>query len=206
VLRFRTADPLTYAADWLRPTEDRDPAGYARRLDAWLAHYRAHGMNQLSAGAVILRRRAASANWLRADTMPGGEHVGDCGAQIERVFTAEDFLQTVPDDRALLDGGFRLHEDHVAEQRLALREGRWAVQSLTLRPSQGIVFTGNVDAQVLRLLQSCDGQRPLRETVAELAQSLETDFAATASVCADVVRKLLRAGLLEPSARAVAAS
>lgn len=203
LLRFKKAGPLTYAADWLRPTEGSDPAAYGQRLDEWLAYYRQHEMHRISAGAVILRRRTAKANWLRCDTMPGGEQRGDSGGQIERVFAAEDFLETVPDDRALLEARFRLHPDHLVEHQLAVREGRWTSQAMTLRPTGGIMFHANVDAHVMRLLADCDGRRPLRETVAELAKNLEADEAATVAVCAEVVRKLLHAGLLESVARAV---
>jgi hypothetical protein len=198
LLRFKTASPLTYAADWLRPTEGGDAAAYGQRLDEWLAYYRQHQMNRISAGAVILRRRAANANWLCCETMPGGEHRGDCGEQIERVFAAEDFLQTVPDDRALLEARFRLHPDHLVEHQLAVREGRWTVQVMTLRPTSGIMFHANVDAHVMRLLAGCDGQQPLRNTITDMAKSVDVDYPAMASVCADVVRKLLRAGMLLP--------
>ena len=130
--------------------------------------------------------------------MPGGEHRGDCGEQIERFFAAEDFLQTVPDDRALLEARFRLHPDHLVEHQLAVREGRWTVQVMTLRPTSGIMFHANVDAHVMRLLAGCDGQQPLRNTITDMAKSVDVDYPAMASVCADVVRKLLRAGMLLP--------
>jgi len=198
LLRFKTADPLTYAADWLRPTERADPAAYGRRLDEWLAYYRQEQMPCLSAGAVILRRRAAGPNWWRCDSLPGGEHQGDCSEQIQRVFAAEDFLQAARDERRLLEARFRLHPDHLVEQQLALRPEGWTVRAMTLRPTRGILFHANVDAHVLRLLTACDGQRPLREAVAGLAKTLETDYPATAAVCAEVLRNLLQMGLLEP--------
>lgn len=106
ILRFTTKDPLVYAADWLRPTEGRIPGQYAAHLDKWMRYYDEMGIRRISAGVVILRRHGARENWVRCDTVSAVKHVGDCGAQIERVFACEELLQGLEDDRLLLEQRF----------------------------------------------------------------------------------------------------
>ena len=199
ILRFSTADPLTYAAEWLCPTEAYNAGRHAEHLDDWMRYYRELGIQWISAGAVILRRREATRNWVRCDTVPGGQHIGDCGEQIERVFACEDLLQRLGDDRLLLDQRLVFHAAHCLQDRMAVRGGAWAIQSRTLEPTRGLIFSGEVDAHIMQLLAGCDGSRPLRELVAKITEDLHEDFVAVAGPCLAVVKKLMRAGMLTPA-------
>jgi len=199
ILRFTTKDSLTYAADWLSPTEAYDASRHAEHLEEWMRYYQQMGIQWISAGAVILRRRDTPRNWVRCDTVPGGNHVGDCGDQIERVFASEDLLQRLGNGHLLLDQRLVFHAAHCLENRAAVREGVWTVQSRTLQPARGLIFSGEVDVHVMQLLAGCDGNRPLRELVAKITEDLHEDFAAVAAPCLAVVKKLMRAGMLTPA-------
>lgn len=196
ILRFETADPLTYAANWLRPTEGRDPDRYGRLLDEWLQYYVQMGIGFVSAGAVILRRRSARSNWVRADPVPTGQRVGSCGEQIERIFAVEDLLQGIENEQELLDQSLVLVHDHQMEHALQAENGGWTVKSAYLKLTQGFEFTGEVDRLTSAMLAGCDGRHTLRELATDLARGLGVDFEAIAPTCVGVVRKLMKSGFL----------
>lgn len=197
IVRFDTEDPLTYAATWLRPTEGHDPDRYGTLLDEWLAYYRRAGIEAISAGAAVLRRRSGRANWLATETIPRGQtgH-GGCGAQIERIFAGHDLLNGLDDPAALLNYPLVLCPKHRLEHQLQAENANWSVRSALLKQSEGFEFTGNVDRLMSTLLAGCDGRRLLRDRVAELAAGVGLQFGELAPACVGVLRRLLETGFL----------
>jgi hypothetical protein len=196
LLCFKTADPLTYAADWLKTGEGRDSPDYGRYLDEWMAYYEKMGIRQISAGAMFMRRRSAPANWSRTDTIEKGRTVGECGRQVERIFAAEDLLRSLDDDRKLLEHRLVFDKHHLLEHQLTVENGRWLVQVERLHTDRGISFSGNVDMHIARLLAGCDGRQTLRQLIKAVADQTQTDPETLTGACLAVVRKLMRAGFL----------
>lgn len=195
VLRGATQDALTYAAVWNR---GHDTAAYADALDRWQAYFRELGVAAIGMGAIILRRRAAGPNWVRFDDMP--DKVAEpCGEQIERIFRSEDRLQGFGDDARLLDRAFAAAEDHRVRQTLAPRGSEYVVEQAEVELRGGLAFRGTVDAYGLYLLRRCDGRRPLREVVAELARMGGADPDELAAAVTGVVRRLVSLGFLVPA-------
>jgi SAM-dependent methyltransferase len=197
VISRGTLDPLTYAAGWNRNT---DAAGYDDALERWTSYCDELGIASVGLGALILRRRTPSAtakNWIRSDVahMP----TGSCGPQIERIFAAEDVLRSAGsgDGRALLERRFRAAADHRLQQILALRDGAYATERAEIHLTDGFRFHGNVDAHTVRLLQLCDGSRPLAAIARELAQDGALTIEQAEAAAVDTVRGLLAFGFLE---------
>jgi methylase of polypeptide subunit release factors len=196
LLCFKTDDPLTYAANWLRATDGADSDDYERLLDVWLQYYEQMGIAYISYGAVILRCRSARTNWLRTDTVPSGQGVGSCSAQIQRIFAAQDLLAALQDERQLLDCALILAPDHQMEHVLKAEDGGWTVKEAILKQEQGLQFTGRIDRLVSTVLAGCDGQHPLRVLVADVAHGLGVDIEAVTPACLGVVRQLMQMGFL----------
>ena len=193
---FKSTDPLTYAADWLRTSVGRSSPDYGRYLDEWMAYYEQMGIGRISAGGIIMRRRSQQPNWFRAHAIDKGRCIGSCGDQIERIFAAEDLLQTITDDRQLLEQRLLFDEHHRLEHQLAVRDGCWAVNSEHLYASEGIPFAGNMDMYIANLLAGCDGRRTLRELIEAVASRMQTDQETVGPACLAAVRKLMQAGFL----------
>jgi len=193
---FKTTEPLTYAADWLRTGVGQSSKEYGRCLDEWVAYYEQMGITRISAGGMIMRRRSQQANWFRAHAIDKGRCTGSCGDQIERIFAAEDLLQTLNDDRQLLEQRFLFDEHHRLEHQLAVRDGSWAVNSEQLYASEGIPFAGNMDMYIANLLAGCDGRRTLRELIEAVAYRMQTNQETVGPACLAAVRKLMEAGFL----------
>lgn len=193
---FKTTDPLTYAADWLQTSVGQSSTEYGRCLDEWMAYYEQMGITRISAGGMVMRRRSRQSNWFRAHAIDKGCCTGSCGDQIERIFAAEDLLQTLNDDRQLLEQRFLFDEHHRLEHQLAVQDGRWAVNSEHLYASEGIPFAGNMDMYIASLLAGCDGRRTLCELIEAVADRMQTNPETVGPACLAAFRKLMQAGFL----------
>jgi len=191
------ADPLTYAAKWLKQSEGQDSEGYRRRLDEWLAYYESAGIGRIAAGEVILRKRAGK-NWRRADVMEIFGAAGDCGAHIRQVFANEDFFVALPDDRALLGARFRLSESLVVQQDLAWEPGGWTLKKISLSLAHGLPFGGEGDGAMMRLLGWMDGTRPLEELLRQLSSAVDLNYERLVDPTLEVLRNLIRATVVIP--------
>ena len=197
ILRSETQDPLTYAAVW---TRGPDEAGYQDALERWTSHYSALGIRSLAMGVLVLRRRAAASNWVRADELPAAPG-RDCSAALLRVFAGEDRLRALGGDAALLDEVLRVAPPLRLRQTVAFRGGGPEVQEAEISLADGLPLRGAADGGTIRLLQLCDGQRRLREVVAEMARSAGTDAGEVAGQALAVARRLVGLGFLVPGGR-----
>ncbi|MFQ5873639.1 MAG: methyltransferase, partial [Dehalococcoidia bacterium] len=198
LLHYKTEDPLTYAANWNRPLQSSTRDAYPSALDHWLDYYRRLGIEAISSGAIILRRRTAGPNWVRADDLPSGS-VGPSSDHILRVFEAQDYLSGLGGDEALMEEAFCLVEHHRLDQSLKFNDGKFVMQEAMLRLEKGLKFQGKLDAYTVHLLSHCDGHQPLGDLIAELALVMGLDLSELTSAVIPVVRKLIGLGFLEPA-------
>jgi methylase of polypeptide subunit release factors len=199
LIRFKSTDPLTYAADWLQTSVGQNSPDYGRYMDEWMAYYEQMGIRQISAGAMVMRRRSGQANWFRAHILDKSRCMGSSGDQIERIFAAEDFLEALDDDHQLLEQRLQFDRHHLLRHELRAEDGRWAVRSEHLYASEGVPFAGNVDMYVTNLLAGCNGRRTLREILEEVAGRAKTDSEKIVPTCLTVVKNLMRSGFLSPA-------
>jgi methylase of polypeptide subunit release factors len=198
LLRFSDADPMTYAANWLRQTEAHDAERYGELLKEWINYYQQIGIGRISSGAVVLRKRTGKANRVRFDSMHSPVAGAPCGEHIRRVFEAEDFLEQIIGDDELLEHRFSVHSDVRARQQLAIQNGKWAMESLTLNLAEGLPFGGQADVSILQLLAGCDGTRTFRDAIHPLASSAE-EVADLTPKCLAILKKFVRSGIVFPA-------
>lgn len=196
LLSSEQADPIGYASNWLRDEGAGGGADYARLLDQWLAYYEQLGIGRISTGAVILRRRSGGTNWVRAEQAPLGGASGACSDQIQRVFAAQDLLESLSDERELLEKSFVLAADHELQYSMAAESGRWSVRQAVLRQTQGFAFSGEVDRLLSTILARCDGRRTLGDVVSQVAAEFHADPEQAALAATAVIGKLLESGFL----------
>ena len=189
-------DVLTYASKWLRQSEGRDPAHYAKQLDEWMAYYAEAGISRIAAGEVVLRKRSGGKNWQRADVLEIYGASGDCGGHIAQVFQNEDFLSENPTDEALLAARLRVAEDVAVRQDLAWSPGGWELRGISLSMPSGLPFSGDGDAAIMRMLGWLDGSRPLGELIRQLAETVQVEESRIVGPTLEVVRNLVRATFL----------
>jgi methylase of polypeptide subunit release factors len=146
VVRYVVEDPLEYALKWA----EQDA------VDRWLDYYEAAGIEALSTGGVVLRRRADGRDgWIEtvdAETGPSGS----ASDQLLRIFAAHDFGGDLLDECLAL-------VPHRLEERLAWREGAYRPEHLALALDDGVGVEVPVEPAALPALFRLNGERPLRE-------------------------------------------
>lgn len=120
-----------------------------------------------------------------------------CGEEIARGFAVRDFLASATDE-TLLDTRLRLVPDVRLEQEAEPSPEGWRTVASRLRLTRGLAYAGPTDPMRAALVGRCNGQRSLRELVAAVAASLETEFSSIAPACIEVVRRLIERGFLLP--------
>ena len=196
LLLYKTEDPLESASSWAKAFHGATEDGFQAAMTRWLDYYRELGVVTIATGAVTLRHRSAP-NWLRADEFPDGAPTMETDATM-RLLEAQDFLSAEPSDEEMLGTAFRVVAAHRLDRVLRLGDGEYAVAQTTLVLEEGLRSTVNIDVHTVRLLAFCDGKRPLREFVAELAGDLGMAPERTAEEALPVARRLIELGFLVP--------
>lgn len=182
LLKFETFDSLEYAASWTRILDDF--GAFHSALDRWLEYYRRAGIEAVSWGVVILRRRSLGQNWVRAFDVPGFP-ARAAGSHVERLFTGKDYLRALSSDDELAKGVFALPEGVRFEHRYGPCEQG---HTLVVIPDS-VGFSARIAPDAAQAIARCDGELELG--------ALGGDRASVAAGA----RRLLELGLLEPRPR-----
>lgn len=175
LLQFTAATPLDYAAMW---TGD---------LDRWLAYYRGEGVERISIGAVVLRRRQAGGRVaaFRANSAPRE----DAGEQLVRVLDADPI-----DDASLLGGRFAL-VDHELRQRATYRGSAYSIE-FTGVELRGAPLNVRVEPEAIHVLPRLDGSATLADVVDRAAAETGIDRDAIERAAVTTMRRLYERGFL----------
>ncbi len=195
ILHTGTDDALSAAAGWNRTAAS--PEERAEKIDRWLEYYRREGIAAISYGAIVLRRRSGTANWLYSTELPR-RHFAQASPALERMLAAQDFLETAPADELLLEHRFRIADDVTLEQELAQEEGRWALRQAELRLEGGLGFTAGLDASATRVVSGLQPAQPLRAALEEAADALEVDRGEFLPAGAALLRRMVTLGFAVP--------
>ena len=201
LLYFGSDDPVTHAAQWLRPVAAEDPGRFRESFTAWLDYLERLGITAIAHGAVILRRRAGGQNWTRREHVLL-DRVEQASGHLLRLFDARDVLAAPDGDRDLVDCRYALVDEHELEQRLGFRDGRAEVRGSVLALDGGLGFRIGLDAHTAQLLPLLDGRRTLHEALAARAAAMRLDRAESAefeAAALPVVRRLMELGFLVPA-------
>ena len=151
VLELATEGPVTYAMLW-NGLRGRSPAAVARAAEPWLADYRARGIEAISTGAIVIRKRTGK-NWARLDELgiPRGVRRGltSRGSSPARISSTRSTTSGCCSPLALA----LAPETLLVERRLpggALERARVTVE-------QGIPLPGRVPVAVAPVLAALDG-------------------------------------------------
>ena len=197
VMRVGTEAVAAYAHTWIRQTEPEDPVSLSRFHKRWMDYYERQRIERISSGIVTMRKSSSRSNWLRLDDNPP-KLLGQCGDDIELVFTLLDFLETVRDDDSLAQARLRVSPVVELRQRLTPSEGAWEVGDMELRKEQGLGAVVRVDAYTAGLVGRCDGRRTLQNLIDELAGTLGRGEEDVKGPMLAIVRQLIERGILMP--------
>ena len=188
VVELSTDGPVTYAVRW-NGLPGRRPATVASAAEPWLADYGARGIEAISTGAIVIRKRSGK-NWTRFDELALAPR-GDAAAHVERIFAAQDYLQSLlqplGDESKLLTAALALAPGTLLVER---RRPGGELERARLTVEQGIPLPGRFPLSVAPVLAALDGRRPLADIVAPAARA----------EALPALRELVARGLLVPDA------
>ena len=195
LLRHSTDDALSYAANWNNPLQT-DPWVYDQTLARWLDYYQRQNIRAITSGALMLRRRSGPpGNWTRAVDLPSATF-GVAGDDVLHLFEAQDVLEQLCDDAALLQGTFRLSDNLTFVQGLTSQDGGFKSTAAVLRHEHGLRFQGTIDEWAAYVVSRCDGRRRLGDLVDEMIAQGHGDIEDLETGVATVVRRLVELGFL----------
>ena len=197
VLRTETQGAADYARVWVRDTEQETEQGSARLYDEWVSYYQVKGVEAVSNGLIVMRRASGRANWLRIEEMPDGSG-GPVGESVAAGFELHDFLDTVRADEAFLGEKLRVSPLVRLEDVCEPVGGAWRVASASIRLVRGLTYSSPVDLRLAGLVARCDGQRPVRDLLVELAVATNSDLEKIRPNCLALLRQLVERGFLLP--------
>jgi hypothetical protein len=197
VVKLKTDDPRTYAANWLREeamTEgEAAMAAALSRLPEWLKYYKSLNVGAISTGVVYLRKRTgAVANWTRADALGLESLSGKAGAQAQRLFDAETMLRGLQEAGDVLDQRLATCATCELVQRLRPEEGEWRATEAVIRQREGFEFPMALGALPAMLLAKLDGTRTAREVIQEMALAMKADPAVAYGQTTPFLAEMLR--------------
>jgi methylase of polypeptide subunit release factors len=202
LLYFGSDDPVTHAAEWLKPVAKNDPERYREALGRWLDYLGELGIEAVAHGAVILRRRSGGRNWTRKDQVPL-DRLEQASDHVLRVFAGQDYLEGLDDNRRLLEARFTLVTQHRLEQTHVCRDGGAELQSTVLSLDDGLAFRTALDEHTAQLVPLLDGRRQLREVLAQRTAELklgDSEARRYEAAALPVVHRLVQLGFLLPEA------
>jgi methylase of polypeptide subunit release factors len=177
-LQFTSVRPLQYAAMW------------TDRLDRWLDYYRAEGMEWISTGAAVVRRKAPGGRVVSFQATAGPRT--NATDQLLRVFDALEQDAVV---ESLLDRRFRLVE-HRLDQVVSWRDGAYAVE-LTGVAIEGTPLNARVETDAIHVLARIDGRRTLAEAIDLAAEETGLDREQIEQAALKTARRLFERGFLD---------
>jgi SAM-dependent methyltransferase len=198
VLRSRWWTPRAYAKGWISElSAGGSSEGLSLGLDDWLAHYQRLGIDLISMGVVILRRRSGI-NWVRADSVALENIRGHAGDQIARLFDNQTLLLSGADVLALPLAPAESLE--VVQRHRPTPGGGFAPHLLALRQTEGLDFEMKVQAGALELLTRLDGVHSAAQAVIDLARHHAVDPGPMLQSVRPLVESLLAQGFVRVSA------
>jgi hypothetical protein len=119
------------------------------------------------------------------------------GAQVLRVFAAQDQARMQADDQSLLAMTPRFLDDHRLDQTLRYHNGAYLVEDVRLHVNDGVGMSCTVDPQALLALLTIDGKQTLGQLLDEAGDELTTEDAASmAGLTLSTVRRLVALGMM----------
>src|SRR5271157_4177768 len=186
-----------YANQWLRQTEISTEDRFAEAFHRWIAYYEQLGIEAVDAGLITLRRRSASANWVRFETDRRWNHPN--GAGILATFAARDLLDRIGENtQDLLALKFRCKPELRVLQRLEPADSGWVVENAKCLLGKDLEFEGRLDQAMFHVLTLCRGQQPLSAVLAQAVARTGQSLNQISTGCLATVRSLIEQGFLWP--------
>ena len=191
VMRFETMEPYEYATTWVRQGEALAGLDSEAAVKEWAEWLTSRATESIGIGLITLRN--SEKKWFRAGDAPRAAF-GRAGDHILRMIEGQDLLLTSDDE--LLKTAFAPAPNIALEQRWTPDNGGWHTEASVLTVTEGLPYSGPIDAFGANLIAACDGARTLDEAVAKVAADMGGETADARPGALRAVRELVSSGFL----------
>ncbi len=214
VITSETRDADLYAWTWVHHTSGDDAAGMPARFETWADSYEAAGIEAVSAGIIVCRKRGDDQGprvWFE-DAPPSAatNASGSLARHLERIFANRAAIATLDASSLATDGPRdwlasrpRLAEGVVLDHRLIPsgdegdRTGGWTSQRTELAITEGLGYRFTLDSSVLPIVSLMNGQRTLAAVLKESEAAVGQPAARMVPSAVHILKLLLQRGLVE---------
>ena len=201
LFRFESRSPVDYAWLWVRPDPRfSDPESASAEVRRWVAHHAAIGTGAISSGFMVVQRCEPGQEWTRSDSRITGEIPATASEEVVRVLTNESWLRTDPSDADLLGRHYLVPNGVETEIKSTLGDHGWQDRTIRLISPGKLSYDGQIDENLMRLLELCRKDRCPADMVAELRARPEFDGIPDLDArIAALTRELIRFALITPA-------
>jgi hypothetical protein len=194
VSTMKVLDPVAYVVQWI--TMD-PPERLPARAAAWLDWFRANNVEAIGGGVVVLRGGGAADPTVRCvkARLPGGQ----LGDDFLAWFAGCDLSRSLRGP-ALWDTRLRVGDGVTLFQQATPTGTGWTSDTPLLANPSGMQWKVPIEPAIAATVDKCDGSRPLREIVDELAQANDLDPTRLAESMEARLHLLIERGMLVPAA------
>lgn len=203
---FRTE--LSSAAEYAWRWIDHDPRfeikeEAEKEFDRWMAYYRSREISWISGGVMVVQAPEAQRplSWVRCESRALAMMPDLSWKDVEQVLENQTLMEVLDGGPDWLGRGFRVVDGVSAELLMKLESG-WTRQMIRLKSPGLVGYDGEVDENLLRLLEILRNGGSANDMVAEIRAKPElAGVEGLQEMLADLVRELFRSGVLrwEPS-------
>jgi methylase of polypeptide subunit release factors len=191
---------------WVLHAPPLPPAAYVRQrsndisgdsissgpADEWMAYFDKNNVVAVHPGMLTLRRRDGQ-NWLHVQNLPG-DVTQPAGEAVVDGIGAVDFLESC-DEESLLDATLTLAEKLIAERM----EENGKTSGIYLKIDNALKIDAEIDGAVAAFLNLFNGQKTVRQCIAEFGDATEADRDALTSDLLSILRVFVSRGFLVPA-------
>lgn len=199
VYQTTCSTPADYAWMWIGPDPAFKGEAAVKEMRRWLDYYRDNGVGAISNGFVVVQRCEEGEEWTRTDARAFSDLKAGAGAEVLRILANQTWLESAEDDAGLLTRIYDVPDGLVAKAEMDLSEDGWTRQTIRLTSPYFLAYDGQIDENLMRMLELCKaGDAPIK-MVHELRATPEfADVPELEETAVHLVRELISFGLLIP--------
>ncbi len=180
-------EPDQYAELWLKQQIQENPHKAQKTKQNWSRWYQKNKIEQIALGAITLRRRSNSRNWFCSATV--NKTLEDTGVeQFMRLFAAQDYLQRIENQTALLDEVFE-----AADLGFTGDDAQPIAYA-----NHGSQFEWRVHPVTKTVVHNLDGTNTLGKSIEAACHSLGLSAKESQNDILEDIQKLLELGMVVP--------
>ncbi len=193
-MRGKTMSLDEYTRTWNQSGREES---FGKTYREWMAYFEREQIESIGAGVITMRRSPDGQSGFRAEEAPPLN--GPIGDDLQEGFRLCDFLQSVPEDRQLLDQKMRVAPHVKLTQEFKPSDQGWQTTQLRVVRTKGFGYSTDVDSETANIMHMSNGARTLGDVIQETARQRKVSAESLASSTLPRLRNLIARAFMVPA-------